>query len=156
MDFLTSNNIILIIVIALFIINFILLLILFKKINKVEQSQLKLNTILEEGNVEDYIIKCFDRQQKIDVSIKEVELEILKITEKQNKNFDQIGLIRYSASDDSQAKLSYSLGITNKAKDGFVITGLHYRQGVNIYVKSINGGVAEIPLSKEEQEALHY
>lgn len=156
MNFLTSNYMVLIVIIILFVINFVLLIVLFNRISKVDQTQLRLNEILGEENVGEYVLKCFDRQEKIEESIKEVEFNILKINEKQKKSFDQVGLIRYSASDDSQAKLSYSLGITNTAKDGFVITGLHYRQGVNIYIKSVNGGVADIPLSKEEQKALHY
>lgn len=156
MDLIKSNGVMLILMGTLFLVNFILIIVLLTKFRKLNRTQTKVNKILGDESVDEYFINCVKRQDKLERLIKELEIETLKMDDKQKKSFDHVGLVRYSASDDSQAKLSYSLGVTNSAKDGFVITGLHYRQGINIYVKSINDGVSDIPLSKEEKEALSY
>ena len=39
-------------------------------------------------------------------------------------------------------------------EDGLIITGLHYRTGVNMYFKEVQDGVGDYPLSKEEKAAV--
>ena len=76
------------------------------------------------------------------------------LEQKQDRNLDRIDVVRYFASDKDEGRSSYSIGITNAKKDGLVLTALMYRNGMNLYAKSVNEGVSDYPLSEEEKEAM--
>ena len=65
-----------------------------------------------------------------------------------------MSVVRYFAADKNEGRASYSVGITNANKDGLVLTALMYRNGMNLYVKQIEDGVSDYPLSDEEKEAV--
>ena len=73
---------------------------------------------------------------------------------KQQSSLDKVNVVRYFAADKNEGRASYSVGITNAQKDGLVLTALMYRNGMNLYVKQIEDGVSDYPLSDEEKEAV--
>ena len=73
---------------------------------------------------------------------------------KQQSSLDKVIVVRYFAADKNEGRASYSVGITNAKKDGLVLTALMYRNGMNLYVKQIEDGVSDYPLSDEEKEAV--
>ncbi len=73
---------------------------------------------------------------------------------KQQSSLDKVNVVRYFAADKNEGRASYSVGITNAKKDGLVLTALMYRNGMNLYVKQIEDGVSDYPLSDEEKEAV--
>ena len=76
------------------------------------------------------------------------------LEKKQANNLDKVSVVRYFAADKNEGRASYSVGITNANKDGLVLTALMYRNGMNLYVKQIEDGVSDYPLSDEEKEAV--
>ena len=102
-------------------------------------------------------------QSKFNGSTTELELnsKLTDITDrldtletKQQNNLDKVNVVRYFATDKNEGRASYSVGITNAQKDGLVLTALMYRNGMNLYVKQIEDGVSDYPLSDEEKEAV--
>lgn len=102
-------------------------------------------------------------QSKFNGSMTELELncKLTDITDrldtletKQQNNLDKVNVVRYFATDKNEGRASYSVGITNAQKDGLVLTALMYRNGMNMYVKQIEDGVSDYPLSEEEKEAV--
>jgi hypothetical protein len=140
--------------IVLILANIALVIVLFYRISNLRERQIILNKMFTSESLEDVMANILGQQEIINETVDKLKGSIIKISEQQKKCFDKTHIVRYSASDDSQAKLSYSIGITNSNKDGFVITGLHYRQGVNLYVKEFHEGITDTPLSKEEVEAV--
>jgi hypothetical protein len=65
-----------------------------------------------------------------------------------------IGLIRFDAFDDAGGGQSFALSLLDDEGDGVVLTSLHSRQSTRVYVKDIRGGVADAPLSAEEERSL--
>lgn len=65
-----------------------------------------------------------------------------------------IGLTRFDAFDDTGGGQSFALALIDDDGDGIVLTSLHSRQSTRVYVKDIRGGVADAPLSDEEERAL--
>ncbi|MBO7407024.1 MAG: DUF4446 family protein [Clostridia bacterium] len=102
-------------------------------------------------------------QSKFNGSMTELELnsKLTDITDrldtletKQQNNLDKVNVVRYFATDKNEGRASYSVGITNAQKDGLVLTALMYRNGMNLYVKQVEDGVSDYPLSDEEKEAV--
>lgn len=147
--------ILLVVLFILVIVNLALILLLYSKIANMRQNQAILSKKFKNETVEDVLMKNFERQAELGRDIAKYKNDVFILQEKQRKNFDSIKLVRYSATDDNDAKLSFSLGLTNEANDGIVLTGLYFRNGVNLYVKNINEGVPDMELSEEEQKVVN-
>jgi hypothetical protein len=65
-----------------------------------------------------------------------------------------IGLIRFDAFEDTGGGQSFALALIDDDGDGVILTSLHSRQSTRVFVKDIRGGVADAPLSVEEEQAL--
>lgn len=146
--------ILLAILFILIVVNLALILLLYSKISNIRQNQAVLNKKFANETVEDLLMKNFERQSELTRDVAKYKNDVFILQEKQRKNFDSVKLVRYSASDDNDAKLSFSLGLTNESNDGIVLTGLYFRNGVNLYVKHINEGVPDMELSEEEQKVV--
>jgi hypothetical protein len=66
----------------------------------------------------------------------------------------RIGLVRFNAFEDTGGASSFALALVDDDGDGIVLTSLHSRATTRVYVKTIRRGVADAPLSDEEDRAL--
>lgn len=66
----------------------------------------------------------------------------------------RIGLVRFDAFEDTGGAQSFALALVDDHGDGVVLTSLHARAATRVYIKSIRRGVADTPLSREEEAAL--
>lgn len=133
------------------VIAFVFILCLSSKLNKIKKEQKRLENEMDGESVEALLIKNISRQESLFYEISKIKNDIENIEEKQRHCFDRLEVIRYPASSEIGPKLSYSVGLTNEAEDALVITGLHYRQGLQVYYKQVKEGVAEVELSEEEK-----
>lgn len=65
-----------------------------------------------------------------------------------------LGLVRFDAFDDTGGGQSFALALVDDEGDGIILTSLHSRQTTRVFIKDIRGGVADAPLSGEEERAL--
>lgn len=65
-----------------------------------------------------------------------------------------VGLVRFDAFEDTGGGQSFALALIDEDGDGVILTSLHSRQTTRVFVKDIRGGVADAPLSGEEERAL--
>lgn len=142
------------VLLALIAVSAIFLVRLFARLAEVERKQTKLNKILAGQKTEDVLCEVLKKQRQIEIELEELKAMIARLEEKEKRNLDKVKVVRYNASRDNDAKLSYSIGISNEKEDGLVITGLHYREGLNLYVKQVQEGVSDVPLSEEEKKVL--
>ena len=138
----------------LLIICFVVIYKLYKKVNVLQKKQLILNDKLAGQAAEDLLYDVLRYEIEIKSDLKAVHKEISVIQEKQSKCFDKVKIVRYHTTADNEAKLSYSVGLSNENGDGLVITGLQYRQGCNMYYKQVKEGVPDIELSQEEKNSI--
>ncbi len=66
----------------------------------------------------------------------------------------RIGLVRFDAFADAGGSQSFALALVDDDGDGIVLTSLHSRPTTRVYVKTVRRGVADAPLSGEEEQAL--
>lgn len=146
--------IILVILFLIIVVNIALVVILYSKIANIRRNQVVLNRKFSGETVEELLFKTFERQAELGKDVAKFKNEVLSLQNQQNKNFDKLKVVRYDATNETDAKLSFSVGLTNENEDGLVITGLHFRNGVNLYVKNIKAGIPDMELSDEEKKVI--
>ena len=148
------NNIIfalsLIIIILLFA--FLILLI---KVFALNRRYKKFMLKLGEGkdiqeDLENYMYKA-DRVEKQNA---EILNEINTINNNLKYCVQKVGILRYSAFQDTGSDLSFTLALLDEHNNGVVFNGIYSREMSNIYAKPIENGKSKYTLSEEEQEAI--
>ena len=66
----------------------------------------------------------------------------------------KVGILRYSAFQDTGSDLSFTLALLDEYDNGVVLNGIYSREMSNIYAKPVEGGKSKYTLSAEEQEAI--
>ena len=66
----------------------------------------------------------------------------------------KVGILRYSAFQDTGSDLSFTFALLDEHDDGVVFNGIYSREMSNIYAKPIENGKSKYTLSEEEQEAI--
>ena len=139
---------------VLLIIAFIMIYLLYGKLNRIQKKQLRLDEKLSGKKAEDLLYDVLEEEKELKRELKAIRHDIMELREKQGRCFDKVKIVRYHTTADNEAKLSYSVGLSNEKGDGLVITGLQYRQGCNMYYKQIKEGVSDFELSQEERISL--
>ena len=66
----------------------------------------------------------------------------------------KVGIVRYSAFQDTGSDLSFSLALLDEKNNGVVMNGIYSREMSNIYAKPVEAGNSSYTLSEEEQQAI--
>lgn len=140
---------------VLLMVCFVIIYKLYREVSSMKKRQLRLSEKLSGQRAEDLMYNIIEEEDYIKKEVRSIRRDLTDIKEKQNRCFDKIKIVRYPSTSENEAKLSYSVGLTNENGDGLVITGLQYRQGCNMYYKQLKEGVPDYELSKEEQSAIN-
>lgn len=138
----------------LLIICLVFIYILYGKLSEIKKRQMRLSEKLSGKKAEDLMYDIINDNIKTKKEIQNVIKELNDIRYRQSRCFDKVNIVRYHTTSDNEAKLSYSVGLSNENGDGLIITGLQYRQGCNMYYKQIKEGIPDYKLSEEEMRAL--
>jgi len=87
---------------------------------------------------------------KLDKTIK----ELTDLKNNQTFSVQKIGLIRFNPFKEVGGNQSFTLALLDNNNSGVAITSLYTREGNRVYGKSINNGISEHALSKEEEKAI--
>ena len=150
----TTNILVLFVMIAIFVLFLVVTGFVVIRLNKIKKTQEKLLSMLGDEDAVGEVLKFADEYGKTKRDIYQLQRDLGQVQEKQKSCFDRVNIVRYYAAGESEAKMSYSVGLSNENEDGLIITGLHYRTGVNMYFKEVQNGIGDYPLSKEEKEAV--
>ncbi len=137
-----------------FIMIVVILLILSNKLNKYMEKQNKLIRKINEQTVEDLLISNLEQLRKVENNYKQVARDLEKVQLKLGGTLQNIGMVRYSAAAEIGGEISYSASFIDDYDNGFVITGMYYRDGMNTFIKHISSGESKIPLTPEEKKSL--
>jgi len=137
---------------------FILIVILFKAVNKVEQRYRKLMRGASNTNLESLITTQLENIDKANTISQETLKRCDRLSETMSECVQKVAIMRYRAFEDVGSDLSFSIAILDGNNDGIVLTGLYGRQQSTTYAKPIDNGISRYDLSEEElsviQEAI--
>jgi len=90
----------------------------------------------------------------LDSKLEKTIKELTDLKNNQTFSVQKIGLIRFNPFKEVGGNQSFTLALLDKNNSGVVITSLYTREGNRVYGKSINNGISEHTLSKEEEKAI--
>lgn len=141
------------------IISAIALLIILNIIQQVKLRILrkKYKAFMKSGDkdIEQFLIDQSKQMDNIELDISDIKVKQNKIENKLKIAFKRIGIVKYNAFKEMGGNLSYAIAILDDNNSGFIINGIHSREGSYTYIKAIENGKATANLSKEEEEALN-
>lgn len=144
--------------VVLFILNIFLIIVFiincirFSKLNKKYK-----NFMIKLGNgknIEEDLENYMYRVKKIEDNNAEIANEVNGIKNDLTKCIKKVGIIRYSAFQDTGSNLSFALALLDEDDSGVVLNGIYSREMSNIYAKPIKNGKSEYTLIEEEKEAI--
>ena len=137
-----------------FIMMTIIMIILSKKMNKYIEKQERLQRKINDQRIEDVLVSNIEQLRKVENNYKQIIRDIEKMKLKLGGTLQNVGMVRYSAAAEIGGEISYSASFIDDYNNGFVITGMYYRDGMNTFVKHIDNGESKIPLTPEEKKSL--
>lgn len=140
-----------IVVLILFIMN----IMLFRSLNKVEKRYRKLTRGVNNKNLEELIISYLDRIDGVNTISEEIKRDHEQLENRIKSCIQKVSMVRYKAFDDVGSDLSFSLALLNDNNDGLILTGIYGRDDSIVYAKPIDKGICRYDLSEEEKEVLY-
>lgn len=154
----TINEYSIFIIIGISIITFLLFIItivLFSSVNKLEKKYRKMMRGVNNKNLEQMLNDNLDNIDKA-LSQSEMAINECKSLSKEIKGcVNKIAIMRYKAFEDIGSDLSFSIAILDSYNDGVIITGIYSRHDSTTYAKPIDKGISRYDLSEEELHVLN-
>jgi hypothetical protein len=91
--------------------------------------------------------KMNTRTERLVVRTEEIDRTLMRCVQ-------GMGLVRYSAYDDTGGDQSFSLAMVDGDGDGVVVSALYGREATRVYAKPVEGWASSRTLAEEEEQAL--
>lgn len=148
------NNIILILA-GLTIVLLIAFLILLGKVISINKRYKKFMLKLGEGkDLQEDLENYMYRVERVEKQNAEILGKINGLDKDLENCVQKVGILRYSAFQDTGSDLSFTLALLDEHDNGVVFNGIYSREMSNIYAKPVENGKSKYILSEEEQEAI--
>lgn len=154
LDFVNTENYLLILT-GIIIILFVLLIILLVNNIKTKKQYKRFIKKLGNGkNIEEDLTKFMNKVEMVQEQNKEIISYCNNIEKDISKCIQKVGIVRYSAFRDTGSDLSFAVALLDNNNDGIVFNGIYSREMSNIYAKPVKQGNSSYTLSEEETEAI--
>lgn len=150
-----NTDVVVIVLAIIIIIQFIWMLTILSKCNKLNRRISKFTTGNDASNLEEIMTKRFSEIRQVVKNEKQQNRDINAINDKFLTTFCKIGLVKYDAFKEMSGKLSFSLALLTENHDGIIITSMHSREGCFTYCKEVTNEESYYILSEEERLALN-
>lgn len=153
-EILGMNNIIYILagVIIILLLAFIILL---GKVIGLNKRYKKFMTKIGDGkDLQEDLENYMYRVERVEKQNAEILNQINNLDKDLEGCIQKVGILRYSAFQDTGSDLSFTLALLDEHDNGVVFNGIYSREMSNIYAKPIENGKSKYTLSEEEQEAI--
>ena len=108
------------------------------------------NTFMKGKNGKSLEESIFERFDKIDEVVDQVEEHREELAEL----YQKVGIVKYDAFHEMGGELSFAITMLDENNTGWILNIMHSRQGCYAYVKDIVKGESTIQLAEEERESL--
>lgn len=134
---------------------FIISIILFSSVKKLEKKYKKMMRGVNNKNLEKALNDNLDNIEKALNKSEEAISECKNISDKLKGCVNKVAIMRYKAFEDVGSDLSFSIAILDSYNDGVIITGIYSRHDSTTYAKPIDKGISRYDLSEEELHVLN-
>lgn len=135
---------------AIIVLLFIMVIVLFKAVGRVEDRYRRLMRGTNNKNLEEMLLERVDSIEEVhNVSAQALD-ECKRLEEKMQECIQKVAIMRYKAFEDVGSDLSFSIAMLDDKNDGVILTGIYGRQESTTYAKPIDKGISRYDLSEEE------
>jgi len=148
---LSTENLIIIILLAILLAWTIVLQIWLAKVQKKMKLFLKGKKVKD---LEEVISEQLKRMQKTEKNVDKLfqwNEDLQKIVD---ISINKVGVIRFNPFKDTGGDQSFVIALLDSNNNGLVLSSLYTREGTRVYTKPIEKGTSSYNLSSEEQEAI--
>lgn len=153
-DFLRTDNFLLILSIMVGILTIGFISILYSNIKLKNKYNKFMKKIGNGKNIEEDLENYMYRVERVERQNAEIISYCKNLDDEVAKCIQKVGIVRYSAFKDTGSDLSFAVAMLDENNDGVVFNGIYSREMSNIYAKPVKKGVSEYTLSEEEKEAI--
>lgn len=124
---------------------------------KFNQTNKKIDTLLEKGKIKDFkdvFLSQKEKHSELEDQLKEVFLKIKSLEDVCKITIQKTGVVRFNPFDNMGGNQSFVIALLDGKNNGFVISSLFVKEGNRVYAKSVKDGKSDHLLSKEEIEAI--
>lgn len=136
--------------IPIIILLFVMVIVLFKAVGRVETKYRKLMKGTSGKNLEEMLIERIDSIEETKEKSERALQECERLEIKMKECIQKVAIMRYKAFDDVGSDLSFSIAMLDDKNDGVILTGIYGRQESTTYAKPIDKGISRYDLSEEE------
>lgn len=143
------------ILLILVVVLVILVIVLLCKTIYLDKKYKKFMKKLGEGeNLEEDLENYMYKVERVEKQNAEILGQINGLDKDLEGCIQKVGIVRYSAFQDTGSDLSFSLALLDEKNNGIVMNGIYSREMSNIYAKPVEAGKSSYTLSEEEQQAI--
>lgn len=154
MDFIRTDNFLLILSIIVGILTIGFIAILYSNIKLKNKYNKFMKKIGNGKNIEEDLENYMYRVERVERQNTEIISYCKNLDDEVAKCIQKVGIVRYSAFKDTGSDLSFAVAMLNENNDGVVFNGIYSREMSNIYAKPVKNGGSEYTFSEEEKEAI--
>lgn len=124
------------------------------RLHKLERRYERLFSSEEEPSYAAALERLNDRFSKTNTRTERLVVQMKEIDRTLIHCLQGVGLVRYSAFEDTGGDQSFSLAMVDGEGDGVVLSALYGRDATRVYAKPVEGWTSSRTLAKEEERAL--
>ncbi len=105
-------------------------------------------------NFVDVVARTIEEFHALRDEVGDLDLSLAQTRRELSQALRHVSVVRDDACGDLGGRFSFSAAMLDDSGDGLVLTSIHGRSETRTYLKGLSGGIADIELSPEENEAL--
>ena len=148
------NNICTVLLILVVFLVILVIALLWKTIHLDKKYKKFMKKLGEGENLEEDLENYMYKVDRVEKQNAEILGQINGLDKDLEGCIQKVGIVRYSAFQDTGSDLSFSLALLDEKNNGIVMNGIYSREMSNIYAKPVEAGKSSYTLSEEEQQAI--
>ena len=143
------------------IVLFVMVIVLMVMVTKQNRQMRQLKTRVDKfmggksaRGLEETIVTLLDDYEMLKENAKDNARDIKTIYKNMRSAYQKMGIVKYDAFQQMGGQLSFCLALLDEDNNGFIINSVHSTEGCYSYTKEIREGESDVPLGKEEEEAM--
>lgn len=148
------TNIFIILLVLIFVLLILVITFMCKTIYLDKKYKKFMKKLGESENLEEDLENYMYKVERVEKQNAEILGQLSGLDKDLEGCIQKVGIVRYSAFQDTGSDLSFSLALLDEKNNGVVMNGIYSREMSNIYAKPVEAGKSSYTLSEEEQQAI--
>lgn len=149
-----TTNTIIILLVLIFVLLILVITFMCKTIYLDKKYKKFMKKLGESENLEEDLENYMYKVERVEKQNAEILGQLSGLDKDLEGCIQKVGIVRYSAFQDTGSDLSFSLALLDEKDNGVVMNGIYSREMSNIYAKPVEAGKSSYTLSEEEQQAI--